>query len=401
MPAPWLTAADAAALLGVTRPTLYAYVSRGHVRSQPMPGPSRARGYAREDVERLLRRTEGRRDPDTVAAGALQWGVPVLESAITFIDGERLYYRGHDAVALAHSRSVQEVAALIWLGRLDAPLAKPPGRAIRRPRRDARPFVARAQAALADASARDPLAVDLRPAQVARTGRRILEFLTVIAAATHTAPPQAIEQALARAWGVRGAQTALLRSALILCADHELNVSSFTARCVASAGSTPYGVVIAGLAALAGPKHGGAGARVAAMLDSMRGVRPVRRAVADRLRRGEPVEGFGHPLYPLGDPRAVALIAQLRETCRDSAELRLVLDVADAVRAAVGEEPNVDFALTAVARVLRLPAEAPLMLFAVGRSIGWIGHAIEQYGTAQLIRPRARYVGVVQPAGSA
>src|SRR5947208_9397851 len=89
--APWLTAADAAALLGVTWATLYAYVSRGYVRSQPMPGPSRARGYAREDVERLLRRTEGRRDPDTVAAGALQWGVPVLESAITFIDGERLY----------------------------------------------------------------------------------------------------------------------------------------------------------------------------------------------------------------------------------------------------------------------------------------------------------------------
>jgi len=65
-----------------------------------------------------------------------------------------------------------------------------------------------------------------------------------------------------------------------------------------------------------------------------------------------------------------------------------------AANALIRDKPNLDFALAAVARVLRLPAGSPLMLFAIGRTIGWIGHAIEQYATDQLIRPRAKYVGV-------
>src|SRR5579859_2016873 len=109
---PRMTADEAAARLGVSRATLYAYVSRGRIRSQATPGPSRARGYAREDIERLRQRTEGRRDPEKAAAGALRWGVPVLESAITLIDGRNLYYRGKDAAGLARTASIDEVAAL-------------------------------------------------------------------------------------------------------------------------------------------------------------------------------------------------------------------------------------------------------------------------------------------------
>ena len=104
------------ALLGVSRPTLYAYVSRGFVRSQPLGGATRERAYARDDVERLRQRTEERREPDKAAARALQWGMPILESSITLIDGDRLYYRGHDAAELARTRTVEEVAALIWTG---------------------------------------------------------------------------------------------------------------------------------------------------------------------------------------------------------------------------------------------------------------------------------------------
>jgi citrate synthase len=112
------------------------------------------------------------------------------------------------------------------------------------------------------------------------------------------------------------------------------------------------------------------------------------------------VEGFGHPLYASGDPRAVVLLDLLRERCARQRELRFVLDVAAAAETATREQPNVDFALAAVARVLRLPVGAPLILFAIGRTIGWIGHAIEQYGTGQLIRPRAKYVGPLPAAGS-
>ena len=190
----------------------------------------------------------------------------------------------------------------------------------------------------------------------------------------------------------------VLRGALILCADHELNVSSFTARCVASAGSHPYAVVIAGLAALEGTRHGGVSARVESMLDSLRQSRAPRSAIAARLRRGEPIDGFGHPLYRDGDPRAIALLDMLRDAFASSRELAFVLETADAATALTREHPNLDFALAAVARVLRLPPGSPLTLFAIGRTIGWIGHAIEQYATGQLIRPRAKYVGIAPTA---
>ena len=125
----------------------------------------------------------------------------------------------------------------------------------------------------------------------------------------------------------------------------------------------------------------------------------LRRSLAARLRRGETVGGFGHPLYPDGDPRAIALLDLLKEQYAGSAERRFVDAFVQAAASVVREPPNLDFALAAVGRVLRLPPGAPLMLFAIGRTIGWIGQAIEQYATGQLIRPRARYVGPM-PLGS-
>lgn len=390
----WISAADASGLLGVSRTTLYAYVSRGFVRSQATPGPSRDRRYSRDDIERLQRRTEERRNPDKAVAHALQWGMPVLESAITLIDGQRLYYRGHDALVLARTRSLAEVASLIWTGRFDGTSPIP---ADADPRADDDvPFAARAQSLLASASAHDAAAFDLRPASVAACGWRILHLLTAAATRGSATADRTltIDQQLTRAWRVHTRGTHLLRSALILCADHELNVSSFTARCVASAGADPYAVVVAGLSALAGPKHGGSGARVEAMLRSVRNERDLRTALAARLRRGERLDGFGHPLYTAGDPRAAMLMDMLQEHYAASAELRFIVTFEKAAAALIREKPNVDFALAALARVLRLPAGSPLVVFAIGRAIGWIGHAIEQYATDHLIRPRAKYIGV-------
>ena len=395
----WLSASDASALLGVSRATLYAYVSRGSIRSAATAGSVRERRYAREDIERLRQRRDERRDPNKAAARALQWGMPVLESAITLIDGERLYYRGHDALMLARTRSVAEVASLIWTGawqaRADATEA--PAAAGRAPVADvdARlPFTMRAQVMLAAAAGRDPAAADLRAGSVAARGWQILQVMTRAAGRRMPAGGAgAIEQQLAHGWRVAASSAGVLRAAIVLCADHELNVSSFTARCVASAGADPYAVVTAGLSALAGAKHGGTAARVDAMLAAARGERDLRRAIAARLRRGERIDGFGHPLYPGGDPRAALLLELLRERDPTSAELRAIRRFEAAASAAIGDRPNVDFALATVARVLRLPPEAPLMLFAIGRTIGWIGHAIEQYARDQIIRPRAKYVG--------
>jgi citrate synthase len=257
--------------------------------------------------------------------------------------------------------------------------------------RDKDAFILRAQAALAIASARDPRGFDLRPESVQRTAWRILDLLATVA--SPGAHDERVDAALAHGWRVRPPGDAVLRAAIILCADHELNVSAFTARCVASAGSSPYGVVVAGLSALEGAKHGGSTARVDSLLAALRRERSIRAVIADRLRQGQRAEGFGHPLYPNGDPRAAALLDMLGDLFPRSAELRFVREVARVTTSVTGERPNIDFALGAVSRVLNLPPRSGLTLFAIGRTIGWIGHAMEQYVVDQIIRPRARYVG--------
>ena len=253
-------------------------------------------------------------------------------------------------------------------------------------------FVSRAQAALAFASATDAQAFDLRPDAVVRTAWRILDLLVGVAAAR--ARGGRIDSALARGWRVHAGAQDVIRAALILMADHELNVSAFTARCIASAGSQPYAVVAGALAAIEGVKHGGSTARVESLLATLRRSRSLRAALADRLRQGLRIEGFGHPLYPSGDPRAAALLTLLGEHFHRSPELRFVREFARAGASLTGDAPSVDFALAAASRVLGLPPDSGLTLFAIGRTIGWLGHAIEQYALDRIIRPRARYVGV-------
>ena len=386
---PWIEAAAAIELLGVSRATLYAYVSRGHIRSEPLAGGTRRRRYSREDIERFAAHTQERRNPEKAAQRALHWGMPILESGITLIADEKIYYRGQDVGVLAGASSLADVAALIWTGTAGSTALEPPSRLLHSaPRRKgAVPFVSAAQAALALAGARDTLAYDLRPHAVAQTGWRILSQLAGVATGIDK-PRGTIDATLANAWGVARAAD-LIRAALILCADHELNVSTFAARCVASAGSSPYNVVIAGLAALEGAKHGGTTARIEASWNALRGTQDLAGEFAERLRRDEPISGFGHPLYPHGDPRARLLLAMLPR----GKTATFARQLTDAAHTVLGEAPTVDFALVAVARALDLPAGAAMILFAIGRTIGWIGHAIEQYEHDAIIRPRARYVG--------
>ena len=392
----WMNASDAAEALGVSRATLYSYVSRGLVRSTAMPGNPRERRYSRDDVVRLRNRAEERREPRKIAERALHWGVPVLESSITLIDSGRLFYRGHDVAELVRSHSVEQVAALIWTGDPHVDFSATPLHVVAGGRSsEGLPFINRAQSMLPLVAARDPLAYDLRPRGVANTGWRILNLLASVATESADLEPT-IEETLHRRWLPRDAKSSeLFRAAIILSADHELNVSSFTARCVASAGSNPYSVVVAGLSAMEGSKHGGMSARVETMLNEVRNARDVRNALGDRLRRGEQVYGFGHPLYPGGDVRAKLLLDLLEKRYGKSGEVAFAKNAAKAGEAITGEKPTIDFALVALARTLKLDPGAALTLFTIGRSIGWIGHAIEQYAIDEIIRPRAKYVGDV------
>src|SRR5262245_32336038 len=309
----YLTAAQAADALGVTRATLYAYASRGQLRSEPAPGRQRERRYHREDVERLKERQAVRRDPAAAAARGLHWGGPLLESGITLIHGGGLYYRGRDASALARTASVEQVAALLWEvddAEREALFRQPAALSARQVARlrigAADPFV-RLQAVLPIAGAADAASYDLRPAAVRQTAARIIRLLTSTVARRDVRGP--IHAALQAAWAPkRPAVADVIRTALVLCADHELNVSTFAARCTASAGASPYDVVSAALATLKGFRHGGAAERVLALASRARSVASARAALAERLRLGDGVQGFGHPLYPDGDPRALLLM---------------------------------------------------------------------------------------------
>lgn len=400
----YLTAEEVSAALGISKATLYSYVSRGLLRSEEGKGKSRAKRYLAEDVTRLQQRKAQRSNPAQAAATALHFGDPVLESAITLIADGQCYYRGQLVTDLAHSQPFEAVAALLWGSQLDAhtlfaaeqqglPRTQPVELALRPPIQGAT-LAEQFQLALLQAAPTDLGAYHVEANAVMRTGVRILHRLTQVATASET--PGRIAERLQRAWRPQEPMISpWLDSALILCADHELNISSFTARCVASAGSTPYAAVVAALAALQGYKHGGASERVAACLAAAN--YDPQGTVRDYLRRGETLPGFGHHLYPAGDPRGRFLL-ELAQRVRPMAPvLATAAAVTETAWQAIQLAPNVDFGLVVLAQALELPPAAPFTLFALGRTAGWIGHVIEQYALNQMIRPRSRYVGS-QPA---
>jgi citrate synthase len=190
---------------------------------------------------------------------------------------------------------------------------------------------------------------------------------------------------IASVWG-RPEAADVVRRALVLLADHELNASTFATRVAISTGAPLSAGVLSGLATLSGPLHGRATLGVQEIIAAAHRLGAAG-AVREWLAQGRPIAGFGHPLYPAGDPRATALLALL-------APGREYVDLTRVVEEVIGERPNVDFAMAVLTKGYRLPPEAPLMLFAMGRCVGWLAHAIEQATTGvHPIRPRARYVG--------
>lgn len=377
----WIAAEEARERLGVRSQTLYAYVSRGRVQVRPDPQDPRRSLYRAADIAALTDRKRRSRKVAEVAAGAIAWGEPVLASAITTVSGGRLFYRGRDTVELADTETLEAVARLLRGGH---------GAALKRTDRPAPPQGAdmrsRAFLALAARAGEEPPARGRNPLALAVEAATLLDVLTDAVAGQ--VGGGAIANRLALAWGQGpgGPGADLIRRALVLLADHELNASTFAARVAASTGASLAASALAGLSALSGPRHGGAAAAVQSLAREAAQIGP-RAAVQARLAEDRAIPGFGHNLYPDGDPRATALL----ERFEPPAELSRLQG---AVGAMTGLAPNVDFALVAMSRAMRLPDDAPFALFAVARCAGWIAHAIEQGQTGALIRPRARYVGV-------
>jgi citrate synthase len=202
-----------------------------------------------------------------------------------------------------------------------------------------------------------------------------------------------VHRQLAEAWRLDDNAADLVRAALVLSADHELNASTFAVRIAASTGVTPWGAVIAGLAVLQGPYHGGMTRRVSELFASLHDVADIEAALVERIQSGARVPGFGHRLYPAGDVRARFLLERTWHRLGERAEARLVRRMIEAGMRVLGEPPTIDVALVAIERVCALPKGAALAIFLLGRSVGWIAHLLEQRATKQVIRPRARYIG--------
>jgi citrate synthase len=200
----------------------------------------------------------------------------------------------------------------------------------------------------------------------------------------------AVASALGSQAGEEG--VAAINRALVLCADHELNASAFAARVAASTGADIYACVSAAISTLSGPRHGGAASRVEALVAEIGRPEEAERVVNERASRGDPVEGFGHPLYPAGDPRGQLLVDLARSLSPRATEVQTCLALVDAMAHGGRGGATIDVGLVALSSALGLRPGAAVGVFAVGRTAGWVAHALEQVEAGYLVRPRARYL---------
>jgi citrate synthase len=394
--ADFLTAAEAARRLGVKPATLYANVSRG-VLSRGKAADGRASLFNADEVERLARRGRPRR-PAGVAD-------ITIESAITEITGDHLRFRGLDVARLAVSRTFEEVAELLWTGELRSARepwqARPAALAAGRAAQAALPAgtlpLERLQVIVPAMAATDPLRLQLDPAAVTAAGRSIVAgMVDCLPSGVATGPGDSVAERLWPRLCDRRASPALLRAvsaALVLLADHELAASTLAARAAASVRADPYAVVGTGLGAMSGALHGGASLGVETLIAAASGPGDVPRVVAELLRRGEKVPGFGHLVYRGGDPRAIVLLDLVRLAAPKSGQLAVAEAVLAEVRQKSLPEPNIDFALATLTRVAGMVRGAGEAMFAVARTAGWIAHALEAYAADGPLRPRAVYTG--------
>jgi citrate synthase len=394
-----MTTAEAARRLGVKPETVYAYVSRGLLRRHPESSRHESL-FAREEVERLAVRAR-RRD----RSGALE---VVVETELTLLEpAGRLFYRGHDAVELARFRGFEQVATLLWDGGPPAPWElepelAPPLAALRAQLGDAAPADV-IPAVVALLGAVDPAASDRGAEAVRRTGARIFAAILFVLESAAGAADRAVAARLWTALDPSGRtpsapQRAALDGALVLLADHELAASTLAARVAASAWAGPYRTVLAGLGALGGVLHGGAGAAVEAMLAAVESSADVPLVLDRHLGLEMPLPGFGHRVYRDRDPRAEYLMGLLPRAAVERGDGELLLAFAAAAEERGSPPPNVDFALAALCRAMRLRPGSATAIFSFARIAGILAHSLEEYAHRLRFRPRASYVGPAPPA---
>lgn len=399
----YMSAHEAASELEISLTTLYAYVSRGAIRSEAISGSRRVRAYLAEDIQRLKARKEIRQHPEQVVSKAISWGEPIIDSELILVRDDRVYYRGRDAVELAESWKIEQVAALLW-GFAESENAwqveqffteeKPQPALLQKMATFREKLYLTNLSLIEQFQMVLPLlgAEDLRayhPSQEAALAASVrLLWLFTCFLARVTTPQATLAETLQQAWAPHDAQaTQFLNAAMILNADNELSTSAFTARCIASTGATLYSTINGALAAF---QCGQAFRFISSAGQSQQ----IKQVLVERLKQGEDIPGFEHPLFPTGDSRTVMLLKLLHVQYPEASGTRLVETMVAEAEQMLGIHPRIELAYAALALNLNLTNEQCQAFFALARCIGWIGHALEQARSPQGIRPRARYTGI-------
>jgi citrate synthase len=393
----WITQEEACEVLGVRKQTLYAYASRGQIEVRGDPAHANRKLYRGTDISVLLDKRKLGRARKTIAASTMAWGEPIVNTHISTIVRGRLYYRGKDAVQLSQHATLEEVAGLLWDSRV---LPAFPsfvaaqgvgGSGNGNGNGSGGTTQARVYSAMAHAAAEGRSAYGLSIVEMCNQAAMLVGQLASGFIDLPTGE-EALHLRIAPAWKA-DAHADLLRRVLVLMADQELTTSAFAARVTASTGASLGACALTGLAALSGPLHGAAYLQVGALLDEAKQV-GTEDAVNNWMAIDTPLPGFGHQLYPEGDPRAIALFKAFHPP-------ENVKDLIECVARLTGLKPTIDVALAALVERCGLPDGAAFALFAIGRSVGWMAHSVEQCSSGSLLRPRANYIGTAIEASVA
>lgn len=385
----YLSADEAASRLGISLATLYAYVSRKNLRSLKVEG-SRSRRYWAADIERLSK--------NKVDVG----GMPELQriaasSSITLLTDQGLYYRGRDVVDLAKHSTVEEAAELMWQspGVFDStPLPKrPKGISALLKSLEGMTTAQKAIVLFPLIEHENPRAHDLSPEGYARTGVDVVRWLAALAVGANGPDTRPVHQFIAEFLGLDSAFADLIRRALILCIDHELDPTTYTVRVAANVGVTPYYAAIVGLAASRGRRLSYSRSEtITRLLEEICVAKDPAAPILQRYRQGDSIPGFDTNLHALTDPRAHCLLDAMSTVFSSDAEFLKLLKATQVAQELTQQPPAFLLLLSFVGRKLNLDSQE-VALGGVGRVIGWLAHANEQYQQQPLLRPRAKYVG--------
>jgi len=375
----YLTADEAASDLGISVSSLYAYVSRGFIKSQSLEN-SRKKGYLRSDIESLKRKKKGfKDDPNFVHPPNLK------DSAITKITEMGPLYRGVNAISLARTESVESVACLLWqtdLSVFDRETSfdiTPTFKALRKSFSRLNPLAQYASLA-ASIEQESPKAYNLTPVGAARTSVDVTRWLASLIAESGNYPKNMpIHKYIAAKGDLAEGYAELLRALLVLVADHEQGPASQVARNSAYAGNTPYGVVCAALIAWQGSHMmKGIGQPMMQFMAEMMNTPDPTLAITNRLQDGASLPGVGSPVYGAKDPRGVLLIELAKEYLPDDCEARKFCLAADIIEDLTGKSPSLVVTAAFLARKLKMPNQIRTLI-ALGRCVGWLAHAMEVY----------------------